>query len=239
MLRLVIGLLAFGVVSSWAGDTASQVPDVSDSQMELLRRQADQALKDSEALTHDAEFSGKVARDQKRVQSQELTETHSLVSIPDSAFQNVPTINLQQQDINIEVKDRMTPLVLVSLSMPPAALKNLSMEADKLETGIVFRGLKGNSFIQMRQAMHEMGSLSAQIDPTYFMRYGVSEVPAFILPLEPVPLCTDESCPVGRYVKVTGSMSLESALEFISRNSSEKDAKPLAEKWLKQLKGAL
>lgn len=237
MLRLLIIALVVVAAAARADDLPRKTVDVNEAQMQAARQKADAALQDTDRLMGDVEFRRKITRDQQRVQEQGLTDTHSLVTIPDSTFQNAPTINLQQQDAEAQVKDRMAPLVLVSLSMPADALKNLSKEAERLDTGIFFRGLKGNSFVQMRQAMHDAGSLSAQIDPTYFMRYGVSEVPAFILPLEPVPLCTDDNCPVGRYVKVAGSMSLESALEFISRNSAEPDAKPLAEKWLQQLRG--
>lgn len=56
------------------------------------------------------------------------------------------------------------------------------------------------------------------------------------MPLERIKLCDSDNCTMSRHVKVSGLVSVETALEFISRNSQEDDAKAIAEQWLDKLR---
>lgn len=128
-----------------------------------------------------------------------------------------------------------TVIVFASLSMPRENLKALAAEAKKIGAAIVFRGLKNDDFIAMRQELAGLGEGFA-IDPTLFKRFGVEEVPTFVLPVDNLLPCDMDGCPPVRHVKLAGNLGLEGALDFMRLNANEPGAKALADDYLKKMR---
>lgn len=126
-------------------------------------------------------------------------------------------------------------LVFASFSLPTATLKTLAAEAKKAGGVVVFRGLKDDDFMAMRKALAGLGEGFA-IDPTLFQRFAIKEVPAFVLPIDPVMPCNPNGCPEGRFVKVAGNVTLDAALDYINTHAQTPDAKTLSSVLLKRLR---
>jgi type-F conjugative transfer system pilin assembly protein TrbC len=77
----------------------------------------------------------------------------------------------------------------------------------------------------MRETLHKVNEIldgrnvSWLIDPESFRRYGVSQVPAFVLAHGPGQGTCPKSVPAGDYVMVAGDVSLDYAMEMIGRSS--------------------
>lgn len=126
-------------------------------------------------------------------------------------------------------------LVFASFSLPTSTLKTLAAEAKKAGGVVVFRGPKDDDLMAMRKALVGLGEGFA-IDPTLFQRFGVKEVPAFVLPVDPVMPCNPNGCPPGRFVKVAGNVTLDAALDYINTHAQTPDAKRLSNDLLTRLR---
>jgi type-F conjugative transfer system pilin assembly protein TrbC len=75
--------------------------------------------------------------------------------------------------------------VFVSFGLPPAILKDLMSEAKRTKAVLVLRGLKDQSFPATLQAFQALGWTQEAdgllIDPPLFERYGITEVPSYVL----------------------------------------------------------
>lgn len=235
MLRFitVIPLILFILSIAYAKDTY-QEPSKKD--MDVITDQIEKQLDAAAQVEKDSEF----LKNQNRAVNQINTMSPTTVPMINLKDEDISNTGVDMQEIenqaNVLEADRMIPIVLVSFSMSSDNLKNLSQEMSRIDGSIAFRGAKNDDLRQMRDEIGRLG-IDGQIDPSLFTRFDVQEVPTFILPLEPVPQCESNSCSAGKYVKVSGLVSLESALEFISRNSRQKDAKAFAEQWLDKLRG--
>ena len=235
MLRFitVIPLILFILSIAYAKDTY-QEPSQKD--MDVITHQIEKQLDAAAQLEKDSEF----LKNRNRAVNQINTMSPTTVPMINLKDEDISNTGVDMQEIenqaNVLEADRMIPIVLVSFSMSSDNLKNLSQEMSRIDGSIAFRGAKNDDLRQMRDEIGRLG-IDGQIDPSLFTRFDVQEVPTFILPLEPVPQCESNSCSAGKYVKVSGLVSLESALEFISRNSRQKDAKAFAEQWLDKLRG--
>lgn len=127
------------------------------------------------------------------------------------------------------------PLVFASLSVGRDNLKILASDAHKGQGAVVFRGVKNDSFKEMRAALTGLGD-GYVIDPTLFLRFNITEVPTIVLPLDPVTPCEPDGCPPIAFVKVAGSVTVEAAMEYIRINSSQARAKQLASDILKRIR---
>jgi conjugal transfer pilus assembly protein TrbC len=112
-------------------------------------------------------------------------------------------------------------LIMVSFSMPKASLARLADQARRGGGVLVLNGLKDGSLPATAQAVHQtFGKEGAplQIDPRLFARYAVSAVPAFVLLASnaDAKACFSGTCPANGYVKVSGDVSLDYALERIA-----------------------
>jgi type-F conjugative transfer system pilin assembly protein TrbC len=97
-------------------------------------------------------------------------------------------------------------IVFISFSMPEASLKELFEKVQKhaKKIRVVIRGLINNDFPATIQKMRDLGGV-VQIDPVLFKTYDVNVVPTFVRVKE------HDSTP--SYVKMTGNVSLEYALQ--------------------------
>jgi conjugal transfer pilus assembly protein TrbC len=114
-------------------------------------------------------------------------------------------------------------LVLVSLSMPREGLQHLIDQAEKAGAKLVFRGLKGDSMTKMGEEIKAIvgnRNVSVAIHPPAFQQFNVSRVPAVILARGEAGRVLESGCSKAEtFVKVTGDVSLEYALEYIERRS--------------------
>lgn len=128
----------------------------------------------------------------------------------------------------------ISPVVLISFSMPENQIRNLIVEANLIGASVAIRGLVDNDFkktlLKVKHLAGESGG-GIQIDPTLFKRFESATVPMFILPLEPLKQCTDQECPIPRHVKATGSATIKYFLDLVARTGDEYE-KSEAKAWL-------
>lgn len=145
----------------------------------------------------------------------------------------VPSKNLSDiagrfKDINVN-KSRLSRkqnlFILVSLSMPTGALNKLVEQAEKAGATLVFRGAKGDSMAEMGKEIAKIiGTRNVQIiiHPAAFQQFSVKHVPAFVLASEEAGKTLDDGCSKPEsFVKVSGDVTLDYALDYIERNDSE------------------
>ena len=129
-------------------------------------------------------------------------------------------------------------LVFVSLSMPEGALRKLIEQAERTRAVLVLRGLKDGSMVKTAVAVRQLlGKRKAalQIDPQGFDRFGVNQVPTFVLLRDGTQAqrCADASCvPTSSYSTLAGDVTIEYALEWIGTHSSsaQREAKVLLQR---------
>lgn len=240
MLRFLTGFSVALIFSNMSfADNLNGYQEPSQATQKQISKQIQEQLKAAEAAEKDAEFLKSTAKTLNQVKNMAVPKSMSMVNVREEDISANNKIDFNQLEgnntYNVGLENRMTPLVLVSLSMPENVLKDLKNETSRYDGTITFRGVKNDNLKTMRNEFERMG-LAGQIDPSYFRRFSVTEVPTFIMPLEPVALCDSDFCPSSRYVKVAGLVSVETALEFIARNSKEKEAKAIAEQWLDKLR---
>ena len=114
-------------------------------------------------------------------------------------------------------------LVFVSLSMPREALQRLIDQAERAGATLVFRGLKGDSMMKMGEEIKAIvgdSNVSVTIHPPAFQQFSVTRVPAVVLARPEASSVLENGCSKAEtFVKVTGDVSLDYALEYIERSS--------------------
>lgn len=114
-------------------------------------------------------------------------------------------------------------MVFVSLSMPKEALNRIVEQAELAGATLVFRGLQGESMLQMTKeigAITGNRNVSAVIHPPAFQQFSVTRVPAVVLARAEAGNVMDDGCSKpDTFVKVAGDVSLDYALEYIERKS--------------------
>ena len=115
-------------------------------------------------------------------------------------------------------------LVLVSLSMPKEAIQRIAEQAERAGASMVFRGLKGGSMKEMAKEIQAItgtrNNLSIAIHPPAFQQFSVKQVPAVVLATPAAGNVMDDGCAEAEtFIKVTGDVSLDYALEYIERKN--------------------
>lgn len=175
----------------------------------------------------------------KIMQQLDGMEENSHISIPDlPEIGSLPQSEIPAEDISVIVeryKDigRMQAeqarsldlLVLVSLSMPDDALRKLAEQAEKADATLVFRGLKENSMTKMGGAIRKIlkeRNVHVAIHPPAFQQFSVTHVPAFVLASQEAGKVMDDGCARPQtFVKVSGDVTLDYALDYIERNHAD------------------
>ena len=135
-------------------------------------------------------------------------------------------------------------LVFISLSMPQATLQRLVDQAARAKASLLIRGLTKGSLrdtIAQVQGLIGQRQVVIKIDPQAFERYGVAQVPSFVIVRSGARLARTTACASGScaspqdYVRLAGDVSLDYALSHIQRNAPRfaKDAAP----FLQRIKG--
>lgn len=132
-------------------------------------------------------------------------------------------------------------LIFISLSMPQPTLQRLIDQAARAQASIVLRGFADGSLrTTVAQVQRLIGDrhVAVQIDPQAFDRYAVTRIPAFVLVRDgarPVA-CADGSCaPSESFLRTSGDVSLDYALEYMQRSAPEFG--PAADTFLKRIRG--
>ena len=134
-----------------------------------------------------------------------------------------------------------TLLVFVSFTLPEATLARLVEQAAEARATLVLRGLVNGSLTQtVARAQSLIGSrqVAFQIDPLAFDRFGVTQVPSFVLLRRGVEAhsCEAGSCfAEDAFVLAAGDVSVRYALEFIRRTAPGFAGE--AQPFLRRLKG--
>lgn len=114
-------------------------------------------------------------------------------------------------------------LVMVSLSMPKEALERTVQQAERAGATLVFRGLKGDSMTKMGEEIKAIvgsRSVSAVVHPPAFQQFSVTRVPAIVIARPEAGNVLDNGCSKPEtFVKVSGDVSLDYALDYIERKS--------------------
>ena len=108
-----------------------------------------------------------------------------------------------------------------------------------ISTRNIFTGLIDDDFTKTFQAIRQLDAKrgSALVDPTLFERFKVTQVPTFIVPLEPIKACeSNNQCDVPRHIKAAGDVSLDYVLELVQRSGSVEE-KRVASNYLGMIRG--
>lgn len=112
-------------------------------------------------------------------------------------------------------------LVLVSLSLPKATLQRIVEQAERAGATLVFRGLKDDSLTRMGEMIRSLigeRQVSAVIHPPAFQQFSVTRVPTVVLAKQEAGRVLADGCSqADSFVKVSGDVSIDYALDFIER----------------------
>ena len=131
-------------------------------------------------------------------------------------------------------------MIFVSFSMPSESLQRVVAQARKAGATVVLNGFKNNSWKATAEAIRDLGETGGNviINPNAFAKYEIKSVPALIVArADSVEQISSAGCALpDTYVAVTGDVSLEYALDEISRRDVR--FADLAARYAVQLKGA-
>jgi len=131
--------------------------------------------------------------------------------------------------------------IFVSLTMPRATLQRLVDQAALAKAAIVIRGFANGSLretVSQIQGLIGKQQVAIQIDPLAFDRFAISKVPSFVLVRDrtrPVPCASGSCAPADSFLRTTGDVSLDYALEHMQRSAP--GFSPAAELFLKRIRG--
>jgi len=116
-------------------------------------------------------------------------------------------------------------MIFVSFSMPRESLLRIVEQSERTGARLIFRGFKGDKMTDMAahiSALLGNHRVEAVIHPPAFAQFKVDQVPALVLARSDAGDQLDSGCAQpDRYVKVTGDVSQDYALEYIERTSPQ------------------
>lgn len=114
-------------------------------------------------------------------------------------------------------------MVFVSFSMPPESLQRIVEQSERSGAHIVFRGFAGDKLMEMSKHVAKLignHRVEVSVNPPAFSQFKVSTVPALVIALPTASEGLDNGCAQAtQYVKVTGDVGQDYALDLIERNS--------------------
>lgn len=245
VLRFCCFLLAFMPTGLAFSQPAYQEPDPAAVQRQ--REHIDRALHDAQSLLQEGALADHLEPAAGALDHTDAPGSGFGFSLPDSLSQGYPFIDEyvgkavapQRAPRPTSRDDRIRPLILISFGMPDSQIRALLAEAHRLKAAVVIRGLVNDDWGETIAAIHRLsddGLSGISIDPTVFVRFGVSRVPTFVLPLERLEPCTQDGCRPVKHVRATGSASLSYFLDFVARVGSPEE-RHKAQNWLARHKG--
>ncbi len=116
-------------------------------------------------------------------------------------------------------------MIFVSFSMPRESLRRIVEQSEITGARLIFRGFKGDKMTDMAariSALLGKHHVEAVIHPPAFTQFKVNQVPALVLAQSDAGDRLGNGCAQpDRYVKVTGDVSQDYALEYIERTSPQ------------------
>ena len=116
-------------------------------------------------------------------------------------------------------------MIFVSFSMPRESLLRIVEQSEITGARLIFRGFNGDKMTDMAahiSALLGNHRVEAVIHPPAFSQFKVNQVPALVLARSDAGDQMDSGCAQpDRYVKVTGDVSQDYALEYIERTSPQ------------------
>ena len=119
--------------------------------------------------------------------------------------------------------------LFASFAMPPASLKAMLREGERLNVPVIFRGFVDNSVYATQTAMEvvfgEDEDISGfTIDPTMFVRFDVEVVPTLVVARDVLEPCVSSGCesdimPV--HDRLAGNIPLAAALEIVAGSGGD------------------
>jgi len=114
-------------------------------------------------------------------------------------------------------------MIFVSLGMPTIALRQIAEQAHHYGIPVMIQGFVQNDLQKTQQRILEILQPNNQkpiiggyvIDPNWFKRYHITQVPAFVATSQTIP-CEQHYCPAERYDVLHGNISVQHALEILS-----------------------
>jgi len=116
-------------------------------------------------------------------------------------------------------------MIFVSFSMPRESLLRIVEQSERTGARLIFRGFNGDKMTDMSKRISTLlgnHRVEAVIHPPAFTQFKVNQVPALVLAQSDAGDQLDSGCAQpDRYVKVTGDVSQDYALEYIERTSPQ------------------
>lgn len=216
-------------VTAWAGGAVQEFPDDAT----LQNQQAPSELpSDARAVQ-----SGQESKEKLSGFDPAKVAVPSFPSIPDPAGKSVDFNEVVENANKAKQAVEATPeeprlIVFVSFSMPMESLKRMAGQASRAGAAMVMRGLVDDasgkpSFQVTGVASGKLGLDEGEgfsVNPMTFRKYGISQVPAFVLLTEAdCKTCGEDFVP--RHLTIRGDVSLDYALHAMERRLPEfKDA---------------
>jgi conjugal transfer pilus assembly protein TrbC len=134
-------------------------------------------------------------------------------------------------------------IAFASLSMPPAALRDMISRVNAAGGVVALRGFPAGSAKVLTEALgkvaldqEQMGSIG--IDPRLFRAFNVTAVPTYVVASTDFDLCDGFDCQtqVPPHDRISGNVTADFALETIARGGGP--AARMASQYLARLKGA-
>lgn len=160
--------------------------------------------------------------DQYRVPAPDL----SALPRPATSTANPADLARQFRQPPIQTKPA-TPemMIFVSFSMPRESLRRIVEQSETTGARLIFRGFAGDKMTDMAArigALLGKHRVEAVIHPPAFTQFKVDQVPALVLAQSDAGNQMGSGCAQpDRYVKVTGDVSQDYALEYIERMSPQ------------------
>jgi len=247
MLRLLILIaLLFLVVPVWAQSDSAPVFPTTEQVLEQ-RDQARDLLNQAGALQHDQDLQSAITEGRQQIDMIQHKDglrgfLDSIPGINDRTGQSEFVDRVLQageqdaQTVKGSNYNPMSPIVLVSFSMPEAALISHLEEAQQLGAAVYLRGFLDdnvNATIDRLIELSKESEYALAIDPTVFTRFNVESVPSYILPTEPIIPCDDSGCITPAHVRATGAAGLRYFLDLVKRTGNQVE-KAAATSWLEK-----
>lgn len=147
---------------------------------------------------------------------------------------NLTEIFEKQQQLNQQIQhEKSTPklLIFISFSMPKESLKAWAKQAHQVGGTLLLRGLYENSIhktsLRTMEIFGETIESELKVDPESFRKFQIKTVPAVVIISEHQKECQQEPCQLPVFDMISGDISLESALEKITKHGTSQVSQQL------------
>lgn len=213
----------------------SELPGAS----EISRQKSvvDETLNEAARLSTTRHFLQDIARSQQSLETLNREAGEHYFQLPENNAQADLQDLWHQAKGDAPEKKRPgidVPVIFASFSLPEAKLQELLAEAEQVGAMVVLRGLVNDdlntTLARISEATKQQGT-GFVLDPTLFSRFGVEQVPAFLLPLESIQPCDVDDCKTPLHVMASGNVSLFYFLDLVQRTGSASE-REVAKRWL-------